>query len=478
MKHLTLYLIFTLFTLISMAQLPLPIDTITVGGTQIEVRIVAQNRVIPWDLAWASDGWLWFSERNGNVIRTRPENGYIEQVFHIEESFESPENSGLHALALHPNFPETPYIYVHFTYTWDASRVVRYTFDEANLTLTDRFVIQDSIWGSSSHNGSRIVFSPEGDKMFVAMGDGYQAERAQDYNDLNGAILRYNLDGSIPEDNPFPGSAVWSYGHRNPQGLVFGTNGLLYSTEHGTSNHDEINVIEKGRNYGWPIVEGICNTPPEEFLCEQENIRAPIYDYEWTWAVCGMAYYDHPAIPEWRNKLLVTSLKGGDGASGQRLQLFHLKSTGIVVDSVWDYFANTFGRLRDVMTTPDGRIFFCTSNQEINGDNVRKPNDDVIVELRNVELDYSTPPVGQNPIDFMQLGPIPALDVLYLRLPFYKGLAQLELTDLRGTKVWASEVEFFGARVPIEKGEFGPGLYWLRIELEDGSSAIRKVIFN
>lgn len=471
-------LVFLLAASSAKAQLPRAIDTLQLDSTRLEIRVIAEERYIPWDMAWSPKGWLWFSQRDGKVMRMRPENGYLEEVFHIEESFESAENSGLHAFALHPDFPEVPYVYAHFTFTWDSSRVVRYTFDPENVTFTDRFVIQDSIWGSSSHNGSRIVFSPDGSKIFVAIGDGYQAERAQDTRNTSGSILRYNTDGSIPEDNPFPENPVWSYGHRNPQGLVFGSNGILYSSEHGTSNHDEINIIEKGRNYGWPVVEGLCDTPPEEFQCETNDIKAPIWDWTWTVAPGGMAFYDHPAIPEWRNSLLQASLKAGEGNSGQRLQAFHLNEEGTVVQWVEERFQKTFGRLRDVMVTPDGRVFICTSNREINGEEVIQPGDDKIIEIRNMDLDYETEPYEGDILAALRVGPNPAFGTLNIRLPFYQGFAKLRILDLRGSEVWRSEVEFNGQIQSLDVATLGAGLFALEVELNDGQTAVRKVFLN
>lgn len=479
MKKLFLTTLFVVVAAVAVnAQIPYAVDTLYLDSTQLEVRLIANNRYIPWDLAWSPTGWLWFSQRNGSVMRMRPENGYVEEVFKIEESFEGPENSGLHALALHPDFPDVPYVYVHFTFTWDSSRVVRYTFDEENVTLKDRYVIQDSIWGSSSHNGSRIIFSPDGSKMFVAIGDGYQAERAQDISNTSGSILRYNLDGSIPEDNPFPGNPIWSYGHRNPQGLVYGSNGILYSSEHGTSNHDEINVIEKGRNYGWPIVEGLCDTPPEQFQCDSNEVKAPIWDWEWTIAPCGMDYFDHPSIPEWRNCLLQTNLKGGSGNSGQRLQVFHLNEEGTVVQSVEDRFEKSFGRLRDVMVAPDGRIFFCTSNKEVNGMNVVQEDDDKIFEIRNLDYEYSVIPYNGDPLESLRIGPNPVVDKLNLRLPFYKGAATISLLDLRGARVWKQAFEFAGQTEALDFGKVGPGLYALEVSLSDGRKTVRKIFVN
>ena len=139
---------------------------------------------------------------------------------------------------------------------------------------------------------------------------------------LNGKILRLNLDGSIPANNPTPGSLVYTLGHRNPQGLVRLPSGRIYSSEHGENTDDEINLIEAGRNYGWPNVEGYCSTTERNAFCAANNVREPLAIWTPTLAVAGLAYYDHPAIPEWRGSLLMATLKAS------KLVQLQLSATG------------------------------------------------------------------------------------------------------------------------------------------------------
>lgn len=459
-------------------EIPLTIDTLTLAETQLEVRVLAEDLYIPWDLSWSPDGWVWLSERDGTISRLRPQNGFLQHIFTIEEAFESGENSGMHALALHPDFPEVPYVYAHYTFWWVSSRLTRFTFDETTLTLKDPLILMDSLPANSSHNGSRIVFSPDKDHLFLALGDAYDPTQVQDTQAYNGKILRLHLDGSIPADNPFPGSPVWSLGHRNPQGLVMTPNGRLYNTEHGDATNDELNLVQKGRNYGWPKVEGNCNFPPEVAFCEENQALPPIYAWIFpTYAVCGMDYYDHDAIPEWRNSILVASLKAGRGEVGQRLQQFSLDERGDSVLSFNDYFVQTFGRLRDVMVSSDGRVFVCTSNREVNGDLVRQDTDDRIIEIRNLNVNYDTSlPESDEVFDAMWIGPIPLFDELSISFLQYNGLAEISLIGVNGSLVWEESVDFRRNRATLQLPTLVSGVYVLQIKLEDGRTHLQKVM--
>jgi aldose sugar dehydrogenase len=193
-------------------------------------------------------------------------------------------------------------------------------------------------------------------KLYASTGDdNMRFEFPQNTSSLNGKILRINLDGTIPADNPF-GNAVWAIGQRNPQGLVFGNGGKLYSSMHGESTNDEVNIILKGRNYGWPFVEGFCDTPAEESFCAANNVVEPIFAWTPTIAPSGMEYYDKTAISQWKNSLLLAVLKN------KMLIQLKLSDDGSVVEGVHEYFVNQFGRLRDVAISPDGKVYLCTDN--------------------------------------------------------------------------------------------------------------------
>ena len=180
-------------------------------------------------------------------------------------------------------------------------------------------------------------------------------------------------DGTIPEDNPIPGSYIWTWGHRNPQGLVISPAGIMYSSEHGPSSDDELNIIEKGRNYGWPNVKGFCDDVTEGSFCADSNVFEPIAAWTPTLAVAGTDFYPHPAIPEWQNSLLVTSLKAS------RLVALKLSEDGRTVQQEDAYFDNWFGRLRDICVSPDGRVFLAVSNRD--GRGTIRSGDDRIIEI-------------------------------------------------------------------------------------------------
>jgi aldose sugar dehydrogenase len=241
--------------------------------------------------------------------------------------------------------------------------VVRFTY--TGIALTGPVTIMENIAASSIHNGSRLVITPDL-KLFITTGDASNTALAQNTSSVNGKVLRLNLDGSIPADNPVAGNPYWSVGHRNPQGLVFANN-ILYSSEHGPSTDDEINIIEKGRNYGWPHVPGFCDAGSEQTFCTANNVKEPMRVWTPTTATCGMDYYNANLIPQWKNSLLMVALKDA------RLYQMKLDGSFRVISSTTEYFVNKYGRLRDVCVSPAGKVYICTSN----GGNDR------IIEIRN-----------------------------------------------------------------------------------------------
>ncbi len=363
-----------------------PIATLKLDATEVEVRVLLSDLKTPWDMSWSADGWIWFSEKRGKISRYSPESGTLQQVHLIEDVFQSRDNFGLHALALHPEFPTVALVYAHYTYSLKRSRLVRFRFNASAVLLEDSTVLLDNLPANASHNGSRIVFSPQGDSMFLSLGDAFNLEGAQDLNVYSGKILRLNTDGSIPADNPFPDSPIWSYGHRNPQGLVMAGNGKLYSSEHGASDDDELNLIQRGKNYGHPFVRGLCDTNKEVKDCRIHEVHVPMKIWSPTFGVSGIEYYDHEAILEWRNSILVVSMKNFLTEEGKRLQVLKLNEEGDRIVKVNDHLVNVFGRLREVMAAPDGRVFIFTTNREINPNKRRdlKLGDDKLIMLQKV----------------------------------------------------------------------------------------------
>ena len=267
-------------------------------------------------------------------------------------------------MALHPDFfGSTPHLFVAYNYDKNGNyteKVVRYTYN--GTALTNPQIIIDNIAAAGIHNGCRLLIVNQ--KLFITTGDAADQSLPQLTNSVNGKILRVNLDGSIPADNPIAGNPVWTWGHRNAQGLVY-ANGILYSSEHGPDTDDEINIIEKGRNFGWPTVKGPCNTGSETSFCTSNNVKEPIQAWSPTIATAGLDYYNHDHIQGWKNSLLLCTLRS------TRLVQLQLNNAHNAVLSTAEYLVNDFGRLRDLCISPDGKVYICTSNG----------NNDKIVEL-------------------------------------------------------------------------------------------------
>jgi glucose/arabinose dehydrogenase len=308
---------------------------------------------MPWELVYGPDKMLWMTERRGRISRVDPSTGKVAPLITISDVQEKGEG-GLLGMALHPDFKTNRQVFVAYNYRSSASsaeKIVRYKFD--GKTLVSPTVLLDNIDAANIHNGCRLLIV--GGKLFITTGDASNKTNPQKLSSLNGKILRINLDGSIPADNPIKGSPIWSYGHRNPQGLVF-AKGRLYSSEHGPDSDDEINIVAKGRNYGWPNVKGLCDENDEKTFCETNNVAQPIYKWSPTIATCGIDFYNGSLIPQWKNSLLMATLKGSS------LYQLKLSPAGDKIVSATTYFRGDYGRFRDVCVAPNGKVYLITSN--------------------------------------------------------------------------------------------------------------------
>jgi len=320
---------------------------------ELQATTLVENLIVPWEILWGPDNKIWMTERTGKISRVDTGTGAITPLLTVSEVVHQGE-AGMLGMVLHPNFNTTPQVFVAYNYNNGGNlreKIVRYTYN--GTTLINPLIIQDNIAASNIHNGCRLAIGPDM-KLYISTGDASVPSNSQNSSSLNGKILRLNLDGTIPADNPSAGSPIWTKGHRNPQGLVF-VNDRLYSAEHGPDTDDEVNIIEKGRNYGWPDVPGFCDGSETAF-CNANNVKEPIKAWTPTLAVSGIDYYNHDLIPQWKNSILVATLKN------QRIYQLKLNGDGTAVTEINEYLPNTYGRLRDFCISPDGKVFVSTSN--------------------------------------------------------------------------------------------------------------------
>ncbi|MEX2639058.1 MAG: PQQ-dependent sugar dehydrogenase [Balneolales bacterium] len=326
------------------------LDSTTLLATELISGLEA-----PRDITLGPDGWLWVNEIRGSLYRVNPENGEIRKLLEVPDVFFE-RARGLLSTALHPQFEEYPYVYLNYTHAGHelGSRLTRYTF--TGDTLTDPKIILDNLPGGYGHSGSKMMTGPD-NKLWLAAGDANRGDLAQDTGSYHGKVLRMNFDGSVPDDNPIPGSRIWTSGHRNIQGITHG-NGQIYISEHGPANDDEVNLLQKGGNYGWPDVHGFCDSEAERVYCNDAQIVEPLTAFTPVIATAGIAWYGHDAIPEWKNSLLLASLRI------QTLRVLHLDEGDGQVDDIQIFFQQHFGRIRDVVADTRGRIFLLTSNTD------------------------------------------------------------------------------------------------------------------
>ncbi|WP_102273531.1 PQQ-dependent sugar dehydrogenase [Cytobacillus massiliigabonensis] len=320
-----------------------------------EPEVIADELQIPWSID-QSEGIFYLSERPGHIVRI--EDGRTErQKAVLEKPLATAAEAGLLGFVLSPDFSKTKEAFAYYTYTDGSSqynRIILLKLD--NGTWKETKLLMDRIPSGQFHHGGRLEIGPD-NKLYATTGDAsYEPEIAQDIQSLGGKILRMNLDGTIPDDNPIKESYVYSYGHRNPQGLTWALDGTLYESEHGPSANDEVNLIQQGHNYGWPIIVGKEG---------KEGMETPLFTSgdSSTWAPSGMAFYE--------GKLYVAALRGNVVLE------FDLKSKKMreVITGL--------GRIRDVYIK-DEFLYFVSNNTDGRGTPLEK--DDKLYQIPLAEL--------------------------------------------------------------------------------------------
>ena len=328
--------------------------TADAGPVQVETSVVATGLEAPWGLVFTPNGEALVTERDSSRLLSVDSSGNVEEIQRLPEN--GTGEGGLLGLALSPNYENDGYVYVYYT-TDEDNRVARMREGE------DPEPVLTGIPVLTYHNGGRIAFGPDG-YLYVGTGDAGDTSTSQNLNSLGGKILRVTPTGDVPSDNPFSGSPVYSYGHRNVQGLAWDEAGRLYASEFGQNRYDEANIIEPGGNYGWPEVEGEGGDP---------NYIDPIS----TWTTdeaspSGVEILKGGAIPQWEGDFFMAALRG------QRLYRLDLDESGAVVGQE-ELLQGEAGRLRHVAQAPDGSLWILTSNRDGRGNPI--PDDDRILRL-------------------------------------------------------------------------------------------------
>ncbi|NPV40635.1 MAG: PQQ-dependent sugar dehydrogenase [Anaerolineae bacterium] len=336
-------------------------------------EVVAEGLEVPWSIIFTSAERMLVSERPGR-IREIVDGKLNPNALYTFTDLVSIEESGLMGLALDPDYAENHFFYACYTSQNQSgmfNRVVR-MIDKGNEISLDAVVV-DNIPSAKYHAGCRLAFGPDG-KLYITSGDARQPQAAQDLSSLAGKILRVNPDGSIPQDNPFRDSLVFSYGHRNPQGITWNsTDGIFYESEHGPSGNDgpaggdEINRIEAGSNYGWPLVSH------DESLA---GTQSPLMQFTPAIAPAAILFYSSATLPLFQGKLLLGALRG----EGLAMLSPAVDDPNRIEKVEW--LVRDVGRVREVSAGPDGTIYFSTSNRDGRGN--PRTGDDKIYRITPV----------------------------------------------------------------------------------------------
>lgn len=491
-------------------------------GETFAMTTLASSLNFPYEIVYGPDNNIWLTERVGGKVSTiNPSTGAKTTLLTLgTKMVQTAGQDGLMGIAIHPEFMTgKKFVYIAYTYqnvssTVRKTKIERYTITSVKkgktttTTLGAAVTIIDNLPGSNDHNSGRLAIGPDM-KLYYTIGDmgagqGNNLSRTQNAQNLNvyeGKILRLNLElinnSWIPADNPFTNSsgvrtAVYSYGHRNAQGLVWGNvagNNILYSTEHGPFSDDEINIIEKGRNYGWAGVAGYCDgnynstwvggtgIVDEASTCSILNVKEPIRSLfpvtnppdsttsflTWpTVAPSGTDFYSSTGIPGWQNSLLVACLKSG------RVYRFKLNDAdGQTVGDTIGYFAN-LGRFRDICISPDGqKIYVCTDNSgstsvPTGGYTSTPPNGGkILVFTYTGSGRYAKPDNLITGASKFNVYPVPANNELTIAATGLNQFASFELVSTSGTVL--KQVSGLSNRAQINVNALPNGVYFVRI---------------
>lgn len=345
-------------------------EAVKIKNVPTKIELVASNLFVPWSISFTSKDRILLTERNGKIREIK--NGVLNPTaLKTFNNVSATGEEGLMGMALDPDYNSNKHIFIVYAYPKDDAykvRLVRLT--DKGDTLGDDKIIIDNIPGSRFHIGGRLKFGPD-QKLYLTTGENTRPNLSQDLTSIAGKILRYNKDGSIPSDNPFPNSPIYSYGHRNPQGIDWHPiSKILVETEHGPSGYDgrrggdEVNIIEKGANYGWPVIS---------YDEKKDGMRSPDIMYFDSVAPGSGSFYPYNNIPQFENSYFFGALKD----EGIYQVFFDESNTKIIKNE--KLAGVDFGRIREVVPGLDGNLYFSTSNKD--GSGKPKAEDDKIYRI-------------------------------------------------------------------------------------------------
>ena len=345
-----------------------PRTVVTADGVRLRVETVVTGLEVPWSIAFTSPTRMLVTERPGRVRVV--ENGALRAAPLATVEVEATGETGLMGLALAPDYVASHLLYLSYARGSGSSMRVRVEqFRDEGTRIVPVRVILDGLPASQFHAGCRLRFGPDG-KLYVTTGDATERTLAQKMDSLAGKTLRLNADGSIPADNPFRGSPIYSLGHRNSQGLDWQPgSGLQFQTEHGPSGFDgpgggdEVNIVEAGKNYGWPVIHHKAG---------RAGLVSPLLEFTPAIAPSGASFVHGGALPKLAGSFVFAALRG------EKLVLVRFDaSDSRRVAAVEDLFAGEYGRFREVMRGPDGALYVSTSNRDGRG-RVRAGDDRIL----------------------------------------------------------------------------------------------------
>lgn len=477
-----------------------------------------------WDLNYGPDGYLWVTERvDGKVIRIDPDNAAKDELIDIAEVYSDAGQDGLLGMTFHDDFlTDKPYVYLSYTYLVSTNRrqkIVRYTYSviDNNGSLSSPITLIDGIPSSDDHNSGRLIFSSD-DTLYYTIGDQGEDNCAnnlaqylptqleidnKDWSDYPGKVLRLNLDGSIPENNPViegVKSHIYSYGHRNAQGIVIGANGLIYSDEHGPSSDDEVNIITAGQNYGWPYVAGVkddlvysndgCHDQETSFTASNyqdplmsiftpnhfgDRVCADVWQCRPNIAPSSLDIYESNAIPAWKNSLLISSLKKG------RVYRLKLDEAGTAVEGDITELFYTQNRYRDIVVHPNGNIIYILT--DASGKTSDAAGTSRVTDIDNpgtiLKFTLDQPlSVANNEVEtIFKVWPNPASDKLNIEVKVHgESNYRAELINSMG-QVVKEYVELQSGINELNIDGYSNGVYILKLYSKEGSSNKRVVLY-